>query len=135
MGSEEQLPEIALDNDALYQEETFTDGVNGSIHRLTPVTTEGKPDSERKVRFTGHTQLMTSAGALPLSFEIDAEDLPQALEKFPGMARENLEQTIKRIEEMRREQASSLYVPGQDGGPQGGGGSQGGAPGGGLQMP
>ncbi len=134
MGSEEQLPDIRLDIDALYQEETFTDGVNGSIHRLTPVTTDGNPDSSRQVRFTGHTQLMTSAGALPLSFEIEADNLQQALEKFPEAARANLEQTIKRIEEMRREQASSLYVPGQGGGPQGGG-PQGGAPGGGLQMP
>lgn len=134
MGSEEQLPEITLDSNALYQEETFTDGVNGSIHRLTPVSTDGSADSERKVRFTGHTQLMTSAGALPLSFEIDAGNLQEAFEKFPEAARENLEQTIKRIEEMRREQASSLYVPGQGGGPQGGT-PGGGAPGGGLQIP
>jgi hypothetical protein len=134
MGSEEQLPEIALDNNALYQEETFTDGVNGSIHRLTPVSSDGSPDSGRAVRFTGHTQLMTSAGALPLSFEIDAGNLEEALQKFPEAARDNLEQTIKRIEEMRREQASSLYVPGQGGGPQGGG-APGGAPGGGMQMP
>ncbi len=134
MGSDDRLPRIEIDTSALYREETFTDGVNGSIHRLTPVTTTGDTDSERPVRFTGHTQLMTSAGALPLAFEIEAGDLAEALEKFPDTAQQQLQQTIKRMEEMRREQASSLYVPGQGGGgnPAPGGGAGGG---GGLQMP
>jgi len=68
----------------------------------------------------------------PLSFEIEADSLEQAVQRFGQHARDALNSTMQRLEEMRREQASSLIVPGGSGagGPAGGFGS-----GGGLQLP
>jgi hypothetical protein len=72
---------------------------------------------------------MTPAGALPLSFEIEAESLATAVAKFGAHAQRALAETMERLEEMRREQASSLIVPGS-----GGGGGRG-PGGGGIQIP
>jgi DNA-binding protein YbaB len=78
----------------------------------------------------GQTQVLTPAGALPLNFEIDASSLDDAVAKFGDLARQALNDTMQRLEEMRREQASSLIVPGAGGAP--GGGQPG--PGGGIQI-
>ena len=64
-------------------------------------------------------------GALPLSFEIEAKSLEEAIGKFGDSAQTALAGTMERIEEMRREAASSIIVPGSD--PMA-------APGGGLQV-
>lgn len=142
--SDEELPEIKLDEDNLYQEETFSDRRAGILRRMTPIKPDGSVDGERKTLFLGQTQLMTQMGALPISFEVEAESLAEALEKFPAAAKEGIKQTMEELQEMRREAASSLYVPGQGGGGMGGGGmgGPGGMPGGGglgggggIQMP
>jgi hypothetical protein len=65
-----------------------------------------------------------------LSFEIEASSLEDAVEKFGDHAKLALASTMERLEEMRREQASSLIVPGRGGAP--GGGATGG---GGIQVP
>jgi len=119
---------IEMDAASLYQEESFTDRRVGSLQRLTPVTKEGAPDSSRPVLYIGQTQVLTPAGALPLSFEIEASSLADAIAQFGDHARQALEDTMRRLEEMRREQASSLIVPGSGGGPRGPGG-------GGIQLP
>lgn len=104
--------DIAMDADELYQEESFTDRRIGGIQRLTPVTRTGARDTTRSVIYLGQTQVMTPAGALPLSFEISADSLEDAVGQFGARAEEALEDTLKRLEEMRREAASSLIVPG-----------------------
>ncbi|MGD8325077.1 MAG: hypothetical protein PVF50_11990, partial [Gammaproteobacteria bacterium] len=73
-------------------------------------------------------------GALPLNFEIAAESLSDAVAQFGKQAEAALEDTMARLEEMRREAASSLIVPGGGGVP-GGGLPGGGVPGGGIQVP
>jgi hypothetical protein len=54
---------------------------------------------------------MTPAGALPLSFEIDARTLAEACERFADGARVAFEETMRELQEMRRQQASSLVIP------------------------
>lgn len=120
---------IEMDRAGLYLEESFTDRRVGSLQRLSPVTSDGDPDPSRPTLFVGQTQVLTPAGALPLSFEIEASSLKDAIDKFGDHAQQALASTMERIEELRREQASSLIVPGRGGGP----GS--GAPGGGIQVP
>lgn len=121
--------DITMDVANLYHEESFTDRRVGSLQRLTPVTASGSRDDSRPVLFVGQTQVLTPAGALPLSFEIDADTLDQAVARFGDHAQQALASTMRRLEEMRREQASSLIVPG-------GGGPPGGGPrGGGIQFP
>ena len=128
------MPEIRMDADALYREETFTDRRVGTVQRLSPIKADGSDDATRPVLYIGQTQLMTPGGALPLSFEIQADSLASAIEQFGTRAEDALEETMKRLEEMRREAASSLIVPGS--GSAGGGiPGAGGIPGGGIQMP
>jgi len=130
MTQDELLPEIKLDTDSLYREEMFTDRQVGSIVRLTPVTVDGDDDSTRPVLYMGQTQVLTPGGPLPLSFEIDAANLAEAVDGFADAARQAVEETMERIKEMRREAASSLVIPGAGGGDLGGLGG-GGVPGGG----
>lgn len=109
--SDEQAPQ--MNAESMYAEETFTDQAVGQIRRMTPVTADGEPDTSRSVIYFGATQMMTPAGALPLNFEIEAASLSEAIAMFSGKAQESMEQTIKELEAMRREQASSIVVPGQ----------------------
>ena len=121
-----QMPEFKLETNDLYTEETFTDRRIGSIRRLQPVTADGTPDAARSVLFVGQTQIITPMGALPLTFEIEAATLREALDQFPAAAQQALEETARELQEMRREQASSIVVP-----EAGMGGLGGGRPGGG----
>ena len=73
------LPDIRIDQDSLYREETFTDRRAGTLRRLVPVLADGSPDAARPVLWLGQTQLMTPGGVLPLGFEIDAPDLASAI--------------------------------------------------------
>ncbi|MFV8835561.1 hypothetical protein [Aquisalimonas sp.] len=132
MSEADQMPDMSLDTSALVQEETFTDGRVGAIRRMTPVNTDGSRDESRPVTYNGQSQVMTQGGALPLSFDIEADSLEDAIAKFPDAANQALEDMIRRIEEMQREQATSIVTPGQGGG-MGGGGQQG-MPGGGIQF-
>lgn len=127
--AEDADPNIEMDRTGLYQEESFTDRRVGSLQRLTPVTSDGQADSSRPVLFVGQTQVLTPAGALPLNFEVEAGSLEEAIDKFGEHAKQALNDTMRRLEEMRRDQASSLIVPGSSGpgGPTG--------PGGGIQVP
>lgn len=105
-----------MNPESMYVEEMFTDQAVGQIRRMSPVTADGEPDSSRPVFYLGSTQMMTPAGALPLNFEIEASSLSEAIAKFSDLAQESMEQTIKELEAMRREQASSIVVPGQSSG-------------------
>ena len=104
--------EIAMDSNVLYREETFTDRRVGTLQRLTPVTAAGATDTTRPVLYVGQTQVLTPAGALPLTFEVPASSLDEAVAKFGDLAKQALARTMRRLEELRREQASSIIVPG-----------------------
>lgn len=134
MADEAANANIEMDSAGLYIEESFTDRRVGNVQRLSPVDSNGQADSSRPTIFIGQTQVMTPAGALPLSFQIEADTLATAIEKFGDHAQQALAETMERLEEMRREQASSLIVPGAGGGP-GAGGPGGRGPGGGIQIP
>ena len=130
MASEAKQTDIKMNADSLYQEETFTDRRVGTIQRLTPVTSSGSRDDTRPVVFLGQTQILTPAGALPLNFEVDADSLEGAIEKFGDGAKGAVSEAMERLEEMRREAASSIIVPGSNP-PPGAGGSP---PGGGIKL-
>jgi hypothetical protein len=121
--------DIKVDPKALYLEEVFTDRRVGTIRRLTPVTGEGVRDQARAVLYIGETQVLTPAGALPIGFEIGAGSLEEAAQKFGDLAREAIERTVKELQDLRRQAASSIVVP------QGPLPPMGGAGGGKIQMP
>ncbi len=121
--------EIRMSADNLYREETYTDRQVGSLQVLTPVRKDGSKDFSRQRLFVGQTQILTPAGALPLNFDIEARSLEEAIRNFGESAQDALAGTMQRLEEMRREAASSIIVPGSD--PLG---APGGAAGGGIQL-
>ena len=47
MNSNEGNAEIRMDMSNLFREEVFTDNAVGTLRRLTPVTSEGEPESQR----------------------------------------------------------------------------------------
>lgn len=111
MNMQAGLPDIKIDTDSLYREEVFTDRQAGSVRRMTPVKPDGSVDEARSVLYLGQTQLMTPGGVLPLGFEIEAESLQEAFNKFPDSVRQALEQAIEEAQQMRREAASRIVVP------------------------
>ena len=116
--AEAQSPEFSASD--LYLEETFTDRKVGTIRRLTPVDSNGNPDESRQAEYQGMAQVMTAGGPMPLNFDIPGNSLEEACSNFSGCAQEAVEEMARKLEEMRREQASQIVVPGQ--GPQGGSG-------------
>lgn len=143
--AEQELPEIKLDENNLYIEEVFTDRRVGTVMKLTPVYKDGSRDDKRKVLYVGQASLMTPMGTLPLSFPLEADNLEDAVLKYPAAANEALERTLEELQELRREQAGSgIITPdkmgafggqGGFGGVPGGGGGVPGGGGGGIQMP
>ncbi len=105
-----------MDSTQVYREEVFTDRRVGTIRRLTPVTPDGADDTARAVLFVGQAQVMTPMGAVPLTFDLEAATLNEAVEKFGPAAETAVQQTMRELQEMRREQASSLVIPDAGGG-------------------
>ena len=128
---DERMTEPKMEPDSLFLEEVFTDRRVGTIRRLTPVKGDGTIDATRNVAYLGETQIMTSVGALPINFEIDAKSLAEAAAKFGPEAKDAIERTVRDLQEMRRQAASSIVVP------QGGMGGLPGVGGGGgkIQLP
>jgi hypothetical protein len=119
--------EMNMDPADLFREDIYTDGKIGTIRVLTPVTTEGLTDTTRGMKYVGQAQMYTPAGALPLTFEIEASSLGDAAGKFAAGAKAAMESAIEELKEMRRQQSSQIVIPGAGGGM--------GGPGGGIRMP
>lgn len=134
---EERAGDPTMDAAALYREEVVTDRKVGTIRVMTPIRKDGSADASRAVIYIGEAQLMTSVGALPINFELEAQNLEEAVAKFAEGAKEAVERTMKDLQELRRQAASSIVVPqGGMGGLPGGGLPGGGlGPGGKIQMP
>jgi hypothetical protein len=95
------------------------------------VKADGSDDGARTVVFIGEAQILTQMGALPLNFEIPAKSLDDAIAKYGPAVKEAFERAMQEIQEMRRQQSSSIVIPGQ-----GAAALPGGLPGGGkIKMP
>jgi hypothetical protein len=116
-----QLAEAGMDAQSLYREEIYTDAKLGTLRVMLPVKADGSPDTARETVYTGEARLMTQMGPLPISFEIDATTLAEAVSKYGAAAKAGVEQALRELQELRRQASSSIVIP------------QGGAiPGGGL---
>jgi hypothetical protein len=126
----------SMDPAALYLEEIFTDRRIGTIRRLTPVKPDATRDIARPVLYIGETQvMMQQVGTLPIAFEIPVSTLEEAAKQFGALAKEAIERTMKELQELRRQAASSIVVPQGGLPPAGGLGGIGGAGGGKIQLP
>lgn len=122
-----------MDATDLWREEVITDRKVGTLRVMTPITTQGTVDAARAQLFVGEAQMMTNVGPLPISFEIEAATLAEAVDRYGDAAREAFERTLRELQDMRRQQASSLVLPGQGGSTFAAGGVPG--LGGKIQMP
>jgi len=125
--------DIKMDASSLYREEIYTDRKVGTIRAMVPVTAMGATDGARPVVYTGEAQIMTQMGPLPISFDIEAKTLSEAVDGYAAAAKVAIERTVKELQDLRRQAASSIVVlPGQGGAgfPPGGLGG-----GGKIQMP
>jgi hypothetical protein len=130
-------PEPEMDPKALYREDIFTDRKMGTIRRLTPVKDDGSTDTARQTLYIGEAQILTPMGTLPLSFEIPAKSLAEAINKFGPATKLAIERTMQELKELRRQASSSIVIPQAGAGPLGPGGLPGGGlPGGGkIKLP
>jgi len=129
------LAEIAVDQDNLYREESFTDLKVASIRRLTPIRRDGSDDPGRPALFIGETTLMSARGPLPINCPIEATTLQEAFEAFPKAVQNAIERLMEEARELQRQEASRIVVPGQGPGGLGGPGGFGGGPMGGMPGP
>ena len=126
-----QMADAAMDETSLYREEIYTDRKIGTLRVLLPVKADGTPDTLRRTVYQGEAQLMTNVGPLPISFDIDASSLADAVAKYAESTKAGIERAMRELQEMRRQASSSLVIP------QGGAGLPPGGLGGGgkIQLP
>ena len=114
-----------MDAASLYREEIYTDRSVGTLRVLIPVTADGAADRARATVYTGEAQLMTTVGPLPISFEIPATSLAEAVAKYAEAAKDGVAHAMRELAEMRRQASSSIVIPQSGalppGGPLGGG--------------
>jgi hypothetical protein len=130
---DERIPEPTMDSASLYREELYTDRKVGMIRVLAPVKSDGSADAARPTLYIGEAQIYTNVGALPLSFEIEAKNLAQAVAGYAAAAKEAMDQAVRELQELRRQAASSIVIPKAGAGGFGPGGLGGG--GGKIQLP
>ena len=106
------LEEITVDRDNLYVEDVITDLRIATIRRLTPVKVDGSPDASRPTLYQGQTQLMSQMGPLPVSCAIEAENLEEAMDKFPEAISQAVERMVEEAREIQRQESSRIIVPG-----------------------
>lgn len=109
-----KITDIKINTDNLYREEAFTDLTFATIRRLTPVKIDGSIDENREAIFTGMTQLMSPNGPIPVQCLIEGvKNLSEAAAKLPEAIEKSVQAMIAEAEEMRRQEASKIIVPGQ----------------------
>ncbi len=102
---------LTMDAASVYREDVYTDRKAGTIRCLTPVKADGTPDSGRTALYVGEAQILTPMGAIPVTFEIEATGLADAVRNYEEAAKVGVERTVKEIQEYRRQAASSIVIP------------------------
>jgi hypothetical protein len=111
--TENSLENIRIDAENLWKEENFTDLKVGSIRKMTPIKVDGTEDASRTATFSATTNIMTPGGALPVSGEIEADTLAEAIEKFPEAIHAAIKQLQDDMIKYQQEQASQIITPDQ----------------------
>jgi hypothetical protein len=118
------VTEPQFDANDVYREDVYTDRRVGTLRVMTPVTAQGAPDTSRSTLYVGQISVSTPMGTLPISFEVDgATTLAEAIAGFGASAQKAMDDTMRELQQMRREAASQLVIPEAGGGLGGGGGA------------
>ena len=108
---EERMTEPEMNAADLWLEEVYTDRRIGTIRRLTPVKGDGARDPGREIQWIGETHVMSQIGTLPITFQLEAASLEEAVKKFGPEAKKAIERTVKELQDLRRQAASSIVIP------------------------
>jgi hypothetical protein len=108
-----KISEVKIDINNLYREDSFTDLTFATIRRFTPIKVDGSIDEGRAVIFTGVTKLMSPKGPIPVQCNIDAKTLEEAAAKLPEAIEITVQEMISEIQEMQRQEAPRIVVPGR----------------------
>ena len=126
-----RVTDATMDAASLYREEIYTDRKVGTLRVLVPVKDDGSEDASRPTVYQGEAQLMTNVGPLPISFDIEAATLSEAVARYADATKAGVERAMRELQELRRQASSSIVIP------QGGAGLPPGGLGGGgkIQLP
>ena len=106
-----RMADATMDAASLYREDIYTDRKIGTLRVLSPVKSDGSADPARRTLYQGEAQLMTNMGPLPISFDIDANSLADAVAKYADATKAGIERAMREIQEMRRQASSSIVLP------------------------
>ena len=110
-GAARDLKNLKMERDRLYLEEVITDLAAGTIRRMTPIKADGTPDVSRATLYMGQAQILSAMGPLPVQFELEADNLEEAVEMFGPEAEKAVRRMVDELRELQREQASQIVVP------------------------
>ena len=71
----------------------------------------GARDPEREIQWVGETQVLSQIGTLPITFPLEAKTLDEAAKKFGAEAKKAIERTMRELQDLRRQAASSIVIP------------------------
>ena len=109
--------DVSMDVNNLYREEIVTDRQAGTLRMMVPITSLGTPDTARATLYVGEAQLMTQVGpACRSASRSTARRCPRRSPTTALAAKAAIERTVAELQEMRRQSASGLIVPGSGGG-------------------
>lgn len=111
MSEKNEIENIKFNKDNLWKEENYTDLEVGAIKKLIPIKVDGTKDDQRLPTFTATTNIMTPSGALPLTGQIEAENIEEAIDKFPDAINEALKKLQDDMMKMQQEQANKIVTP------------------------
>jgi hypothetical protein len=110
-----RVNDAKMDPTSLYREEIYTDRAAGTLRVMVPVKTDGSPDAARQTLFIGEAQILTNMGPLPISFEVEAKTLAEAIAAYGEAAKAGVERAVHELQELRRQASSSIVLPGSAG--------------------
>ena len=109
--SSTKVADATMDAASLYREEIYTDRKIGTLRVLVPVKSDGSPDASRPTVFQGEAQLMTNVGPLPISFDIDAKNLAEAVANYATATRAGVERAM--LQHLVHEDVEMVHVLGE----------------------
>lgn len=117
MNDEGQNIDFTVKKDNLYREDSITDLNVASIRRLIPIKPDGTDDKSRTIVFVGHTQLMSPQGPVPIQARLQANNIEEAINEFPGAMKQALAEMVEKIKKVQQQQQqeddSRIIVPGR----------------------
>jgi len=107
----EKISDVKMDMANLYREEAYTDLKTGGIRKLVPIKLDGSDDASRPAVFSGHTQVMSPHGPVPIQGAIEAKTLEEAILGFPQAMEAAMNKMIEEAQQYQKEQANKIVTP------------------------